>query len=244
MEDRFFWSGYEWENKERWGRLHPDKPWTWYSPKCVSITDNGELALNIIPDANVFEKGGNYYFPKFGMGLVSSTKNNPIFKFGEYTWVAKMPKGKHLWPALWMWSFDSWPPEIDIAEGWTNDCGGYFKFVKNGKLLQWNIQSNCWYWREDDKSNNPQPIPILKGNWKDPSKKYIKYQFRWYPARLEFLYDGKLVRVIDDVEFLKYLDQHTQEGMNIIMNLHPTKEYNNYETSEPLLIKSFTYRKF
>ena len=34
---------------------------------------------------------------------------------------AKLPYGDNLWPAFWMWSWDSWPPEIDIFEGYTNN---------------------------------------------------------------------------------------------------------------------------
>ena len=242
MEDRFYWSGYEWENKERWGRLHPDKAWTWYSPKCVSVNANGELALNIIPDANVFEVEGKTYFPKFGMGLVSTTENNPLFKFGEYTWIAKLPRGKHLWPGLWMWSWDTWPPEIDVAECWTNDCGGYFMPNYKWKFFQWNVQTNVH--NDRTKDNMAQTIPILKGNWKDPSKNFVEYKLKWYKAKLEFYYDGNLVRTIDDPELMKYLDDYTQKGMNIIMDSHPTEEYDSYKPSEPLLIKSFNYRKF
>ena len=73
---------------------------------------------------------------------------------------------------------------------------------------------------------------------------FVEYKLKWYKAKLEFYYDGNLVRTIDDPELMKYLDDYTQKGMNIIMDSHPTEEYDSYKPSEPLLIKSFNYREF
>ena len=39
------WSGYEWITQERWGQIHPEKPWNWYDPSCVKINERGNLEL-------------------------------------------------------------------------------------------------------------------------------------------------------------------------------------------------------
>ena len=41
------------------------------------------------------------------------------YRYGWFEAKIKLPKGKNLWPAFWMWAWDSWPPEIDIFEGYT-----------------------------------------------------------------------------------------------------------------------------
>lgn len=235
----FKWSGYEWLTQERWGELHPEKPYTYYSKDNVIINAYGNLELNIKENPKkIIGNDGKEYNPKYSMGLVSSTGNNPLFKYGEYEWIAKLPKGQNLWPGLWMWSWDRWPPEIDVAECWTNNCGGYFRFNHKWRLFQWNIQSNVY--DASAKGNKARCIPILKGFFKNPSENFIRYGLVWTKDRLEFYYDGSLVRIIDDKDFMEYLNANTKKGMNIIMDLHPTEKFNEYK-SNSLIIKSFRY---
>jgi beta-glucanase (GH16 family) len=225
--------------QECWGNLHPDKPWTWYDPNCIRINEQGELELTIDFNPQKITVDGKEYNPNYGMGLVSTTENNPIFKYGEYTWVAKLPKGRNLWPGLWMWA-GPWPPEIDVAECWTNECGGYFRFNYKWDLFQWNVQSN--YYNKDKKGNHAKCIPILKCP-KDPSKNFIEYKLKWSKYKLEVYYDGKLVRTVDDLNFMYYLNQNTNKGMNVVMNCHPTEGYMYGEIKTPMIIKSFSYKK-
>jgi beta-glucanase (GH16 family) len=52
------------------------------------------------------------------------TKNKYSFKYGTVEVRAKLPKGRGLWPAIWLVQKDcpsigacpTWPPEIDIME--------------------------------------------------------------------------------------------------------------------------------
>jgi len=112
------WQGYEWITQERWGQVHPEKSHWWYDESCVSIDEKDNLHLKT--------KSNPKYFPELdvisniGTGLVSCTEK---FGYGVFSIDAKLPKGKHLWPAFWMWSWDSWPPEIDIFEGYSNGFG-------------------------------------------------------------------------------------------------------------------------
>ena len=84
--------------------------------------DNGVMGDMIIP---------------FGVGLVSCTEK---FGYGTFEIEAKLPKGQpNAWPAFWMWSFDSWPPEIDVFEAYSNKKGSYFN---------WNIDALLGkFWR-------------------------------------------------------------------------------------------------
>ena len=234
----FNWCGYEWRTSERWGLAHPDKPYVWYDPDCAKVIGD-ELHLYIKKDPKEIIGDTYRLHATYGCGLLSSTENNPMFKFGTYEWVAKLPKGKNLWPALWMWSFDSWPPEIDVVEAFSNCNGGYFKFNHKWKLFQWNVQTN--FHVEGAKWNMAQCVPILKGCFKDPAKNFITYKLVWTPNYIEFYYDGVMIRRSDDKDLMKYLDDNTKKGMNVIMNTNPTDKYCDDHVSDPFIIKSFKY---
>ena len=91
---------------------------------------NSELEYYTGRPQNVFVSAGNLIIearaePYNSFNYTSTrmvTKNKKIFKFGRIDIRAKMPKGKGIWPALWMLGNNidqvSWPAcgEIDILE--------------------------------------------------------------------------------------------------------------------------------
>jgi len=232
---QFTWQGYKWNTQERWGKVHPDRSYCWYDDNCVSVDEEGNLRLICKYSPAAVEHEGKTYYPKYGVGLVSSDKSNPRFKYGAYTWVAKLPKGKNLWPALWMWSFDSWPPEIDVVEAWTNCTGGYYRFP-----FKWNVTTNLH--DPNAKYNMAERVGICK--MPDPTENFIEYKLVWMPDFLDFYYNGKRIRTIDDPKLMRYLNENTKDGMNIIMNNHVTEKYCQKTVSEPLIVKSFSYNAY
>lgn len=228
--EKFTWKGYEWQTRERWGYVHHDKPWAMYSKYCVEIDKNDNLILYVKDGLTNYDS--SIIFP---MGLVSTTKNNPMFKFGTYKWTAKLPRGKHLWPALWMWSWDSWPPEIDVMEAWSNDSGGYL--LKDHKTMR---ITNCYHY--DEKDTHEYGCLRLKDCWwRLPQYTFNDYMLVWKPGCMEFHFNKRLIRRITDRFNLKWIENHCQNGMNIVMNLHPTKEYKDGDMKTPLIIKNFEY---
>ena len=234
------WSGYEWITEERWGNMHPDKAYCWYDSCCVAVCDDNTLQLWVDYHPNDIVVDGVEYRPNYGTGLLSSTQNNPEFKYGRYTWEAKFPKGKNLWPAIWMWAWQSWPPEIDVVEAWTNSCGGYLGCFSRDALLYWDLTTNL---HDPNAEHNMAEHWRLCKNLKNPADNFMEYALEWTPESLKFVYGGKCVRIIDDTELMKYLNGHTEGGMNIIMNNHPTEKYASLSPSEPLLVRSFRYEK-
>ena len=91
------WAGYEWITQERWGKWHKSKPWNWYDPKCVHIDNWGYLHLGTHKNPKQF---GDIESP-YGVGLISSVDD---FGYGHFEIECKLPTGKKLWPAFWMWS--------------------------------------------------------------------------------------------------------------------------------------------
>ena len=110
------WSGYDWLTQERWGNMHPDKTYNWYDPSAVEIR-NDDLILKTHYNPKEFTVNDKKITSNYGVGLISNTTK---FDYGYFEIEAKLPTGKNLWPAFWMWSFDSWPPEIDIFEAYSS----------------------------------------------------------------------------------------------------------------------------
>jgi beta-glucanase (GH16 family) len=84
-------------------------------------TVNQELEY-YVPD-EVWQEGGNLVLQSqrrnYGDRQYTSGKVESHFEllYGEVEWSAKLPKGKGLWPALWLCCATSlWPPEIDVME--------------------------------------------------------------------------------------------------------------------------------
>jgi len=221
----FTWKGQEWQTEERWGDMHPDKPWARYSSDCVKINKKDELELSV----------GNFVDGAFNMGLVSTTANNCKFSYGTYSFIAKLPRGKNLWPALWMWSWDSWPPELDVMEAWTNKCGGY-KLTSGLSHI-----TNCVHWNE---SNFHKPNFLKFGKlfpFHLPQYTFNVYSMLWKPDLIAFFFNGKMISTFTDKEALEWINNHNKNGMNIIMNLYPTKDYKKGDMKSPLIIRDFHY---
>ena len=228
------WSKYEWLTQERWGQIHPDKNFIWYDETAVSVDENGFLHLKthfnpkFFPELNVTSN--------VGVGLVSCT--TPL-KHGVYEIEAKLPQGKNLWPAFWMWSFDSWPPEIDVFEAYSNDKGSYFSLEYNLEtgLSIWDVQTNVWW-----KNGIENSMLGGKSGWfgiKNPTKEFIKYKLEWSPTYIKFFYNEKLIRTVTDQ---KILEQCNNTTMNVILNNSLIKPDNN--TNSDFIVKYFTYTPY
>lgn len=211
-EEKIKWSGYEWLPRERWGQIHPNKTFCWYDPSAIGIRypKDGKEQLVLKTHKNP------QYFPNLGVksevgiGLVSNTTK---FKHGYFEIEAKLPKGKYLWPAFWMWSFDSWPPEIDVFEGYTRNRKGYFRIDFNHPFGFWHINTNIHL------GVTPDNYSIgAKSHWmgfKNPTKHFLKYACEWTPTKLTFYYNEKKVREIKDK---KVIEELNQKEMNVIIN--------------------------
>jgi beta-glucanase (GH16 family) len=116
MKKTIKWSGYNWITQERWGDIHPDKPYNWYDPSAVEVVGEN-LILKTHHNPKEFTINKKKIVSNYGVGLVSNTTK---FGYGYFEIEAKLPTGRNLWPAFWMWSFDAWPPEIDILEAYSS----------------------------------------------------------------------------------------------------------------------------
>jgi len=233
------WSGYSWETQERWGEIHPEKPNWYYGPDSVRIDNRKQLHLTSQYKPKTFQlDDGRVVKSPIQCGLVSCTEK---FWHGEFEIQAKLPRGKFLWPAFWMYPWDKWPPEIDVFEGYTNNSTGYFKFRLTDLLGFWNVQSNIHY------KESPYKNSMLGGDtqWfglSNPANRFIKYKVQWYPKEINIFYNDKLVRRIDNMDIMI---QMNQSPMNVIINNGIQEGYVRNKLKRqntPFTIKYFKYK--
>jgi beta-glucanase (GH16 family) len=229
--EKIIWSGYEWLKQERWGDHHPDSSLTYHDPTAVELC--GEtLILKTQKNPKQFEDGKTR---PIGIGLVSCTEK---FGYGYFEIEALLPTGPKLWPAFWMWGWESWPPEIDIFEAYSNSRGNYFnKWYKF--YHPWNVATNVHYGRSADHHQIR-----AKNHWfgiKDPAKEFLKYSCEWQETRIDIFYNERHVRSVTDKNVLSYFKN---QQMNVILNnsVQIGTEVENHPTSK-FKINYFKYQK-
>jgi len=226
------WSGYNWNTQERWGKVHKDKSWCHYDSDCVRVDNWGNLHLET--HRNPKEVEG--YQSEFGVGLVSSVDK---FGYGFYEIECKLPTGPKLWPAFWMWSWDSWPPEIDVFEGYTTNNGGYLKFNRFNPFGWWNVPTNIWTESREGRGVNLKARTGWMG-FKDPSKHFMKYSVLILEDLIEIQHNGRVVRRIEDEEILKHF---IGTEWNVIINNHFQENPPEGDNYSDFVIKSFHYEQ-
>lgn len=228
----FEWSDYKWIPQERWGLIHPDKSHWWYDESQIEIV-NGVLRLKTDYNPRYFSELN--ITSNIGVGLVSCLTE---FSYGYFEIEAKLPFGNNLWPAFWMYSWYSWPPEIDILEGYSDKNPRYIERRSFLNLFgaTYNIETNIHYRvNEVNKyiGGNKNRLAI------DPTRNFIKYACDWQKDYIRFYYDDVLVREITDGNILSRFDGHK---MNVILNNGVTSFVNRDKPPKSVFeIKRFNF---
>jgi len=192
-----------WRIGHSWGVIHPELSYLYYGEESVKNDERGLiLEQKYYPRTNINDwYNTNIFFnPKWSVGLVTSKKS---FDYGVFDFEVTMPKGSGLWPAIWFVSDTSYPPEIDLVEGYS-DINGLYKNKMN---------TNCHF-----NFKPTQKESIARNNYiKDVDKKSNKIRFTliWEENFIKMYYNGFLVRYITDKKTIKWFQNHK---MIIILN--------------------------
>lgn len=176
-----------WRIGQPWGRFHPDYPYQFYSDDAVST--NGKLILKQFPS------GDKLSFPQY-VGLLSSKQS---FGYGYFRMRIKLPKGVGLWPAVWLSAEDSWPPEIDLIEGYSDRKGDW------GSRLQSNFHWNLEKCKESSGARN-HPVD---------TESDITVGCLFQKDCIKIYYNGWLVRQITSEHTMKW---YRNKKMLVILN--------------------------
>lgn len=208
----FNWCGYQWIARPLWGLHHKNDKLSWYDEDAWYITSDGTLVLQIMDNPRSFVEDGENVTIPWGRASVRCTKE---FKYGTFEWDMRLPYGKYLWPALWLSSDTSWPPEIDCMEGWSGDNPDYVKM-----LLFKNIKPTM-HWSENCDSKNGKHLEETKNNtcrwWIKGGKEFDHYKVIWTPDYVEVWYNNHKIKKFTDREMLKHMNS---VEMHPIMSTH------------------------
>lgn len=226
LEKTFKWLGKYYHSNQGWGLYHPDYNY-WYDPSCIKIVDDSAI-LNISTI--------KYDDKNFGAGQMVSKKR---YLYGTFEWEYILPKGNNLWPAIWLTGAESWPPEIDVMEGWSHK-NNYHKW-----LIFNDIMPNLHYDFDNKTYQKGSLGTYYTFRWLQSIDKVNKCKLVWTPDLIEISYNNHIIIRMTDKEILKYFNK----PMLVIMNNAVTKDFteNNYKdylnNNRPFRILSFTYEE-
>ena len=214
--------------------IHTKQPWMWYDSDMVTVDNDNTLILNAeIKPREIKYWNGTIYYPTYAVGTIRSIDS---FGYGRYSCEILMPDGTNCWPSFWLTGTNSWPPEIDITEAWSNNCGSYFRFtIPQPPYLipSWWATNNAHYLNEEGVkcSIGSRGISLCKLP-KNPKKNYVKYECLWEPDMVTFFINGKKIRSAKNLPNLTPF-------MNVIFDLWGMEQ--NFNVKSPMKCRNFIY---
>ena len=221
----------EWRVGQEWGDFHPDDLGRYTGDEEFSYTKDGCLILDIKNKPKRFIKRelpkwrqAEHLPPVFtipnGSGLVKTFQS---WQYGWFEAWIKLPKGSPYWPAFWLSGAHSWPPEIDILEGYSVYGERYDSKNWWGKLIpNQKIQPNLHYGSDETGTKT------MYGAWDIPvadcTERFVQYACLWEKDRIEIYYDGIIVFKCTDPEILKWFNKENAQ-QSIILNHGSHKGY-------------------
>lgn len=216
-----------WSKGQYFGNIHPDYPYRYAADECVEFTENGLILSNRRYDRTIEYWDGVTYNTEYDFGIVTS---KIPFMYGVYEWEVIMPNGQEQWASLWLTGFNSWPPEIDVVESYSD------KYKRYKSRFETNIHFGHM---EDNTKSWTRALKSLYFREKNVYKPQ-KYRLIWEENKIEIFLNDYKVRVLTNPKILDYL---RDEPMYVIMNNTISDNYSNIENDGfgEFIIKYFRY---
>ncbi len=196
----------KWRDNYYWGGRYNENGVTYYGENQFQFTDTTLLI--------VAEKDSSNGKKPYLSGMIDCS---PSFKqqYGYFEIRSKNPKGTGFWPAFWLVSTETWPPEIDIYEFFTNEPN--------------RIKTNQ-HWLNKKKKKKMQPKGYKMKV--DASDGFHVYAVEWTKKKIKWFCDNK--RIKTSRRGRKYLDKK----MHIIIN-NEVSDWNKMDLNDIILPNYF-----
>lgn len=234
------WKGYDWDQWD-YCVYNNDTYSNVYFGHAASVHPDGTLHLRIDYNPKYFDGVSEYPIenpdPEMPVELreyCCARLNGPGFSYGTFKWVAKMPIGTDLWPALWFYSTESWPPEIDTVEGYSKKDSVYMKYETN---VHYRDENGEHRWTGAKKLCN---LLYSLFHHKDG---FDEWKTVWTPKVIKIYWNGFLIRRIRSKKVLSDFnkDHSIKPIMNMMVNSGSFNDY-DYSWHGELVVKDFTYK--
>ena len=236
----------KWRYGMRWGDFHPDSLYQYYDTKgdlSYVCPDGLVLELRNIPKTYIKRQLPEWrqspsmpeeFTIPTGVGLVTSVEG---WQYGWFEAWIQLPKGQSYWPAFWLSGVNSWPPEIDIFEAYSEEGPEYQGKFLFSKLKGKRIQPNLHYGVIEDGTKEmygPYDAPVA-----NCTDRFVQYVCHWERDFIRIYYDGALVFETTDPEVLKWYNRE-KDQMLVIFNHGRTKDQPKGNPDESaMIVKSF-----
>jgi hypothetical protein len=222
FSDNFKEDSDKWLKTMYYGHLHPDDLW-YASEDCVEFSSEGLKLHQRFNNRTVEYWDGKTYNTILDNGYLTSI--DP-YGYGLYEWNVILPKGANQWPALWLTGFDSWPPEIDVVEAYSDANGKY-----NNRL-----NTNIHYGVIGDKYDisGRKSLSFKESELDEP----INFKLIFEENLICIYVNNFLVRRIKNKKIMKWFNN---QKFYIVMS-SGMSDYNTNPNQETVfLIKNFSY---
>jgi hypothetical protein len=193
----------DWHIGQPWGEYHPEALYQYYprlEDRMIEASSDGlKLWQKHIP--KTFTINDQTVEIPHGVGLVVSNKS---FGYGYFECDATLPNGNGLWPAIWLSDHKTWPPEIDILEAYSDGSANYCD------KLESNVHYGISGVNKGSSGAGKHPLPNVMQSH--------RYATLWTKNRIEFYYDGFLVRRITDKSVLQWFNKPDVRMLWILNN--------------------------
>lgn len=172
------------------------------------VTENGILKMIARKEANPIKGSYVVDWSKTPPGRDSSSflyssawiESQRMFGYGKYEARIKIPKGKGLWPAFWLFNGENGKHnyEIDIFEFWNEyTCMGRYKKNRLSKNPHFTIHGDSINRSSSQCADDQYPCYGNWGNSKtDYSDDYHIYTLEWDYYKIVWYIDGKQVHAL------------------------------------------------
>jgi len=183
----------KWKDASEWWNqpYHQGYLKQWYDPLQIIESNDGVYFYAI---------NKSKYFPEINTTIpvaVGIIRSRESWQYGIFTFSAKLPAGTYLWPALWLTGVYSWPPEIDLLEGYSDNTNDYHR--------NRNLQSNVHMLSDEKEHIFAGACSHMLSN--KTTENFIKYIIWWKKDFIKLYYNGYLVRHITDKEVLYKMNE-------------------------------------
>lgn len=200
----------DFKNTQYFGEINISYPWQYCSPNAVEYSDNGLKLHQRYNPTQINYWDGNTYKPDWEVGCVTS---KDTFTYGLFEFNIKLPIGVGLWPAIWLTGADTWPPEIDIIECYSDENGKYD-----------NIFNTNAYFGHDDKVLEVRARKTINISDSKLKEQTINFILIWEEDKIEYYINGFLVRKITNK---KILEKFANQRMYVVLNNAIRKNFEN-----------------